>query len=215
MTTPHYELVIGNKAWSSWSLRPWLAMKRLGLSFDEISIRLRRPESRGDILAHSPAGKVPVLKVDGFLVWDTLAILEYLAERHPLWPQEDRARAVARSVSAEMHSGFQALRDHCSMDLFARAPQSEFPPAVEIDIRRIVALWRDCRTRFGTGGPFLFGTFCAADAMYAPVASRFRTYVSDLAGFGDDGTAAAYVDTIFAMPEMEVWSEGARKELAG
>jgi glutathione S-transferase len=213
--TPKYELVIGDKALSSWSLRPWLAMKRLGLPFDEISVRLRQPESRRDILAHSPAGRVPVLKVDGFLIWDSLAILEYLAERHPLWPLDERARAVARSVSAEMHSGFQALREHCSMDLFARAPRSEFLPAVEADIRRIVALWRDCRARFGAGGPFLFGEFGAADAMYAPVASRFRTYVPDLARFGDDGTAAAYVDTIFAMPEMDVWSEGARKELTG
>jgi glutathione S-transferase len=113
-----------------------------------------------------------------------------------------------------MHSGFSALRQHCSMELLARTPQASLPPEVEADIRRIVALWRDCRTRFGGGGPFLFSVFSAADAMYAPVASRFRTSVPELAAYGDDGTAQAYVATIFGMPQMEAWAEGARAEMA-
>jgi glutathione S-transferase len=217
MTGPRYRLVIGNKNWSSWSLRPWLAMRRAGFAFEEINIRLRRPDSKAQILRHSPSGLVPTL-IDGDLaIWDSLAILEYLAEQHPaagLWPADRAARAMARSVSAEIHAGFHALRQSCSMELLARAPVSSLPPEAESDVRRIIALWRACRTRFGGGGAFLFAEFSAADAMYAPVASRFRTYLPDLAPFGDDGTAQAYVETIFAMPEMAVWTEGARTEMA-
>jgi glutathione S-transferase len=218
MTTTRYRLVIGNKAWSSWSLRPWLAMRRLGLPFEEINVRLRLPESKAEILRHSPSGLVPTLLDGDLAVWDSLAILEYLGEQHPerqIWPEGRAARAMARSVSAEMHSGFSALRQHCCMDLLARLPQPALPAEVEADIRRIVALWRDCRARFGGAGPFLFSAFSGADAMYAPVASRFRTYVPDLARYGDDGTAQAYVETVFAMPEMDAWTEGARAELAG
>jgi glutathione S-transferase len=217
MTTIRYRLVIGNKAWSSWSLRPWLAMRRLGLPFEEINVRLRLPGSKAEILEHSPSGLVPTLLEGDLAIWDTLAILEYLGEQHPetqMWPAERAVRAVARSVSAEMHSGFAPLRQHCPMDLLARAPQATLPAEVEADIRRIVALWRDCRARFGNTGPFLFSAFSGADAMYAPVASRLRTYVPDLAHYGDDGTAQAYVETIFAMPEMDAWTEGARAELA-
>jgi glutathione S-transferase len=216
-TTTRYRLVIGNKAWSSWSLRPWLAMQRLKLPFEEINIPLRRSDSKAEILKHSPSGMVPTLCDGDLAIWDSLSILEYLAEQHPeaqLWSADRVARAVARSASAEMHSGFMALRQHCSMDLFARFPEASLPAEVESDIRRIVALWRDCRTRFGREGPFLFSRFSAADAMYAPVASRMRTYVPDLAPYGDDGTAQAYVDTIFAMPEMDLWAEGARAEQA-
>jgi glutathione S-transferase len=216
-TPPRYRLVIGNKAWSSWSLRPWLAMRRLRLPFEEINVRLREPGSKAAILEHSPSGKVPTLLDGDLAVWDSLAILEYLAEQHPeaqLWPADRDARATARSISAEMHSGFFALREHCSMDLFARSPLAAVPAEVESDIRRIVALWRDCRSRFGGAGPFLFSGFSGADAMYAPVASRFRSYVPDLAPYGDDGTAQAYVETIFAVPEMEAWADGARAEQA-
>jgi glutathione S-transferase len=212
-----YRLVIGNKNWSSWSLRPWLAMKRLGIAFDEVNIRLRRPDSKAQILAHCPSGLVPTLLAGDLAIWDSLAILEYLAEQHaqaPMWPDNAAARATARSVSAEMHAGFTALRQHCPMELLARAPQTLLPPEVEADIRRIVALWRDCRARFGGGGPFLFSEFSGADAMFAPVAARFRTYVPDLAPYGDDGTAQAYVATIFAMPEMDAWADGARAETA-
>ena len=216
-TTAHYRLVIGNKAWSSWSLRPWLAMQRAKLPFEEINIGLRRPDSKAAILNHSPSGLVPVLLNGDLAIWDSLSILEYLAEQHPeahLWPADRITRATARSASAEMHSSFTALRQHCAMDLFARSPLANLSAEVEGDVRRIVAVWRDCRDRFGSEGPFLFSHFSAADAMYAPVASRFRTYVPDLAPYGDDGTAQAYVEAVFAMPEMDLWAEGARAELA-
>jgi glutathione S-transferase len=217
MAANRYRLVIGNKNWSSWSLRPWLAMRRAGLAFDEINVRLRLPESKAEILKHSPSGMVPTL-IDGDLaIRDSLAIIEYLAERHPeaeLWPRDANARAVARSASAEMHSGFAPLRQHCSMEVLAKSPQATLPPEVEANVERIVALWRECRQKFGKGGPFLFGKFSAADAMYAPVAARFRTYVPDLGPYGEDGTAQTYVETIFAMPEMTAWIEGARRETA-
>lgn len=212
-----YRLVIGNKNWSSWSLRPWLAMRRAGLAFEEINIRLRRPDSKAEILKHSPSGLVPTL-IDGDLViWDSLSILEYLAEQHPdqqLWPAERDGRARARSVAAEMHSGFAPLRQHCPMEVLARSPMAEVPDDVAANVRRIVAIWRDCRTQFGSDGPFLFSRFSVADAMYAPVAARFRTYLPDLGPFGDDGTAQGYVETIFAMPEMAAWEEGARTQMA-
>jgi glutathione S-transferase len=211
-----YELVIGNKVWSSWSLRPWLAMRQAGIPFTEINIGLRLPGSKTAILRHSPSGHVPALLADGQLIWDSLAILEFLAEAHPqarLWPEPREARALARSVAAEMHSGFAALREHCPMDLLARLPMATLPDPVAADVRRIVALWRDCRRRFGSDGPLLFGAFSAVDAMYAPVATRFRTYLPDLAPYGDDGTAQAYVDAIFALPAMAEWESGARLEL--
>jgi glutathione S-transferase len=212
-----YRLVIGNKNASSWSLRPWLAMRHAGLPFTEVNIDLRAPDAKSRILAHSPSGKVPALIVDGEVIWDSLAIFEFLAETHPeaaLWPAAGNARAVARSVSAEMHAGFQELRNQCPMDLLARIPKPELPAEVAADVRRIVSIWRDCRHRFGAAGPFLFGPFSAADAMYAPVASRFRTYVPDLASYGDDGTLQAYVDALFALPAMVQWEREARAELA-
>ncbi len=208
-----YELVIGNKNGSSWSLRPWLAMKHAGIPFREIHIALRTPQTKEHILRYSPAGRVPVLLAGGQAIWDSLAILEYLAEAHPeaqLWPQPREARAHARCVAAEMHSGFQALREHCPMDLVRRLPKASLPDQVSADVRRIVGSWRDCRGRYGAGGGFLFGAFSAADAMYAPVASRFRTYLPDLAVYGDDGTAQAYVDTLFALPAMAEWEAAAR-----
>jgi glutathione S-transferase len=183
----------------------------------ETNVRLRQPDSRAQLLQHSPSGLVPTLFDGDLAIWDSLSILEYLAERHPeaqLWPADTQARAIARSVSAEMHSGFQALRQSCPMELLARNPMAAVPAEVEADIRRIVALWRECRGRFGAGGEFLFGQFTAADAMYAPVATRFRTYIPELAVYGDDGTAQAYVETIFAMPEMDAWTAGARAETA-
>lgn len=212
-----YRLVIGNKNTSSWSLRPWLAMRHAGLPFSEVNINLRDRDAKAQILAQSPAGKVPALLNGEHVIWDSLAILEFLAETHPeaaLWPKSRDARALARSVSAEMHSGFQPLRQHCPMDFLARTPASALMEEVAADVRRIVAIWRDCRRQFGTGGPFLFGTFSAADAMYAPVASRFRTYVPDLAVYGDDGTAQAYVGALFAVPAMTAWENGARAETA-
>lgn len=217
MAAEGYRLVIGNKNTSSWSLRPWLALKQAGIDFTEIRINLRAPDKKEQIRSHSPAGKVPVFWADDLMVWDSLAILEYLAERHPdkaLWPSDVRARAVARSAAAEMHSGFQALREHCPMDFLARDPRADHIDPVQVNIRRIVALWKDCRQRFGAGGPFLFSGFSIADVMYAPVASRFRTYIEDLGAFGDDGTCAAYIETLFALPAMKEWADGARQETA-
>ena len=150
------------------------------------------------------------------MVWDSLAILDYLAERHPehkLWPQDEEARAAARSISAEMHSGFATLRNDMPMDLLSKLPSPPLSAALEADIGRIAAIWKDTRARFGQGGPFLFGAFSNADAMYAPVATRFRTYGVDLGRFGDDGTAAAYAEAILALPAMAEWTEGARDEV--
>jgi glutathione S-transferase len=210
-----YQLVIGDKNISSWSLRPWLAMRYAGIAFREIGVKLRQPDSKANILRHSPSGKVPTLLVDGEAIWDTLAILEFLAEAHPearLWPEKREARARARSAAAEMHSGFAALREHCPMDFLARLPMATLPDTVAADVRRIVELWQDCRRRHGTSGPFLFGGFSATDAMYAPVASRFRTYLPELAPYGDDGMAQAYVDALFALPAMAEWEKGALSE---
>lgn len=213
-----YQLVIGNKNGSSWSLRPWLAMKHAGLSFTEVAIDLRAADAKAQILARSPSGRVPALLVGDQAVWDSLAIIEFLAEEHPeiaIWPAQRKARAHARSVSAEMHSSFHPLRVQCPMDFVGRSPRSILPEKVAADVRRIVALWRNCRSEFGVAGPYLFGAFSAADAMYAPVASRFRTYLPDLAAYGDDGTAQAYVETLFKLPQMQEWEEGARAEVAG
>jgi len=217
MGTEGYRLVIGNKNTSSWSLRPWLALKQAGLGFEEVRINLRAPDKKEQIRAHSAAGKVPVLWAGDLMIWDSLAILEYLADRHPdkaLWPSDVEARAVARSTAAEMHSGFQALREHCPMKFLAREPKEDHIDPVQVNIRRIVELWKDCRRRFGADGPFLFSTFSIADAMYAPVASRLRTYVPDLGVFGDDGTAADYIDTLFTLPAMGEWAKGAEEEAA-
>lgn len=218
MTGNAYRLVIGNKHTSSWSLRPWLALKQAGIAFDEVRINLREPDMKEKILAHSRAGKVPVLWDGDLMIWDSLAIVEYVAEKNPgagLWPADVSARAIARAVSAEMHSGFQPLREHCPMKILSSDPKAEFPETVDANIRRVVEIWKEARATFGAGGPFLFGAFSIADAMYAPVASRLKTYVPDLAAFGDDGTAAAYIEAIFALPAIEEWAEGARQEIAG
>ena len=207
-----YRLVIGNKNISSWSLRPWLAMRQAGIPFEEIKIELRRPDTQTNIGRYSPSGHVPTLLVGDLAIWDSLAILEYLAEVHPearLWPAPLPARALARAASAEMHAGFAALREHCPMDLVARMPMATLPDPVASQVRRILALWRDCRRRHGGPGPFLFGAFSAADAMYAPVAARFRTYLPDLTPYGDDGTAAAYIAALFALPGLLAWEEAA------
>ena len=216
MTTNRYTLVIGDKNLSSWSLRPWLALKHCGIPFAEERVRLRQPDSKAEILRHSPAGKVPVLKTKTGLVWESLAILDYLAEHHPehrLLPQGEEARAAARSISAEMHAGFATLRNDMSMDLLSLLPSPPISAALDADIRRIAAIWKDTRARFGESGPFLFGAFSNADAMYAPVATRFRTYGVDLSRFGDDGSGTAYAAAILALPAMAEWTEGAKDEL--
>ena len=216
MAETNYTLVIGDKNWSSWSLRPWIALKVCGIPFTEERVRLRQPDSRAEILRHTPSGKVPALKTRAGVVWDSLAILEYLAEHHSehhLWPHEREARAAARCVSAEMHSGFVTLRNDMSMELLATLPCPPVSEALEFDIRRIVAIWHDARSRFGKGGEFLFGSFSNADAMFAPVATRFRTYGIDLSEFGDDGAAQAYCETLLALPAMAEWTEGAKEEV--
>jgi glutathione S-transferase len=203
-------LVIGNKRYSSWSLRPWIALKQIGLPFREVLVVLRRPETKADILKHSPSGKIPCL-IDGELsVWDSLAILEYLNELKPeaqLWPRDRTARAFARAISAEMHSGFTALRQHLGMDLQREPQPGTWPAEVSADIERVQAIWAECRTRHGAGGPFLFGHFTAADAMYAPVVTRFHRYAVRL-----DPVLTAYRDAVLALPAMQEWTAAAQKE---
>lgn len=198
-------LIIGTKRFSSWSLRPWLAARMAGLDVREIEIALRQPDTKANILAHSPSGKVPCLIHDGLVVWDSLAICEYLAEAFPqagLWPDDRAARAVARAVSAEMHSGFVALRNACAMDMCAHTPLGEIPAEVAADMARIGAIWNDCRSRFGGGGPFLFGRFSVADAMFAPVVSRCTTYDLPL-----DQTGRDYCRAVWDLPAMGEWRD--------
>lgn len=202
-------LIIGNKNYSSWSLRPWLALKHWGIPFEEIRIPLYQPESRAKLLHYSPSAKVPTLLKDGQPIWDSLAILEYLAEEFPQygwWPEDRRARAIARSVSAEMHSGFMAVRENLPMNLRARQSCPDLP-AVHQEIERIQSLWQDCRTDFGQAGAFLFGAFSIADAMYAPVVSRFVTY-----GVTVGPIQRAYMDAVWALPALQDWAEAAIAE---
>ncbi len=203
-------LVIGNKNYSSWSLRPWLALKQAGIAFREIRISLYNDTSRAEIRKYSPSGKVPALLDGGVTVWESLAIGEYLADKFPdkqLWPADPAARALARAVSCEMHAGFAALRSHMSMNCRKQLPGKGRTPDVLRDIERITALWNDCRARFGQGGDFLFGRFSVADAMYAPVALRFVTYAVEL-----DPVCAAYVKTITDLPAIREWIADARAE---
>ena len=196
-------LVIGNKNYSSWSLRPWLLLRQAGISFEELRIPLYTDATRDQIHNYSPSGKIPVLLDGGRRVWDSLAICEYIAEfypQHQLWPIDRRTRAVARSVCAEMHSGFIALRENMTMNCRKHLPGKGRGPGVQEDIDRITALWTDCRKRFGQNGDFLFGRFSIADAMYAPVALRFRTYSVDL-----DPVCAAYAKTLLELPAVQDW----------
>ena len=211
-----YTLFIGSKNTSSWSLRPWLAMKMAKLAFEEVLIPLRQPETKEQIKAYSPSGKVPALKIeDGErvqTVWDTLAICETLAERHPdarLWPQDPSARAEARSIAAEMHSGFPDVRNVLPMEVAARHPTPPLDDAVQAQIARIVAIWEGAQSRYGKGGGFLFGGFTIADAFYAPVATRFETY-----GIHLPAVAQAYTQRILALPPMREWEEAAKAEAA-
>ena len=208
------QLVIGNKNYSSWSMRPWVLMKQLGIAFEEVKLRFDfTPGStfRQAVAKVSPAGRVPVLVDDGFSIWDSLAIAEYLAERHSgVWPQDARPRARARSLAAEMHSGFGALRSHCPMNIEARlsavgeriwAEQA----GVRSDVERIEAAWADALA--GSGGPFLFGAFSAADAMFAPVCMRLVTYALPVSD-----TSRAYVQRVAAAPGVAAWVSDALSE---
>lgn len=198
------ELVIGTKRWSTWSMRPWLVLKATGAPFSETLIQLREAEtSTAEIRRHSPSGLVPALKDSGVVIVDSLAICEYLAERFPgLWPADPIDRALARAAASEMHSGFGALRREHPMDLGARIEKA-MTPEVEKDVRRIVDLWLGLLDR--SGGPFLFGAWCIADAFFTPVATRFETYGLDLKICGDDGRAQRYSDALLQTPEYLAW----------
>jgi glutathione S-transferase len=207
-------LVIGNKNYSSWSLRPWIAMTVAGIAFEEIVIPLFEPGSAKKIRQYTPSGTVPVLIDHGVAVWETLAILEHLAERFPaagLWPADPAARSHARVVSAEMHAGFAPLRKNCPMNMWLPPKKREQPPEVLGNAARIEAIWQDCRVRFGqnsdAGGPFLFGKFCAADAMYAPVVARFHNYAFDVTA-----DTKTYMDAIRALPAWTQWRSAALQE---
>ncbi|CDF85834.1 glutathione S-transferase family protein [Pseudomonas sp. QL9] len=203
-------LVIGSKNTSSWSLRAWLVMQLSGAEFDEVLIPLGGADTARRIREHSPTGKVPLLKCEDGPIWDSLAISEYIAECYPeayLWPRGEAARALARSVCAEMHSGFVALRSNMPMDLQRHQPLAKVPAEVEADIARIVELWTLCRQRFGQDGPFLFGHASIADAFYAPVATRFRSYAVELPPL-----AKAYVDTIYQWAAFQPWLKAALAE---
>jgi glutathione S-transferase len=208
------ELLIGDKVWSSWSMRPWLALKHTGTLFTETLIRLRREDSdevkREAMAAGSPTGLVPALKDGGVTLWDSMAICEYLAERFPeagLWPTDPVARAIGRAATSEMHSGFSSLRGECPMDL-TRHEAATLTPATEENVRRLVTLWRALLTQFG--GPFLLGAkWSIADAFYTPVATRLRSYRIHPTDHGDDGSAGAYAARLLETPEFLDWERSA------
>lgn len=203
-------LVIGNKNYSSWSMRPWIGMKAAGIRFDETVISLNAPDFKPRLAKLSGTGKVPVL-IDGEThVWESLAILEHVAEKFPqaeLWPADAAARAHARAISHEMHAGFLPLRRHLPMCVWRPVQKRHLTSEAAANVKRIDAMWSECRTRFGNGGPFLFGTFSAADAMYAPVVSRFGTYAVDVSA-----QARAYMDAVMELPAWKAWTEAALKE---
>lgn len=205
-----FKLYIGNKCFSSWSLRPWIALKHLEIPFEEVFVRLRTPETAANLAKISPTGQVPVLDHDGKIVWETLAILEYLNDLFPdkqLWPSSIKARALARSVATEMHSGFREVRYGWPMNLRQPKAHKMLDAEGEAQRARIEAIWRECRQKYGQDGPFLFGHFTAADAMYAPVVTRFDTYGGKLAP-----EIRAYVDAVLATPAMKEWYAGAAAE---
>jgi glutathione S-transferase len=203
-------LIIGNKNYSSWSFRPWIALKVARIPFEETVIPLYEAGSAERILQFSPAGKVPVL-IDGDLhVWESLAILEYLAEKFPaaqLWPKDAKARAHARAVAHEMHAGFAPLRRECTMNMWHPPKKKDLSPEAAANVKRIDEIWSACRARFAADGPFLFGPFSAADAMYAPVVSRFHTYMVEVGA-----AARAYMTTMMALPAWNEWFKAALQE---
>ncbi len=205
---PDLTLVIGNKNYSSWSLRPWMLLKHLQLPFDEVLIPLDTPEFKEQVEQYGPGGRVPILHHRGHCIWDSLAICEYLAELASRgWPQDRHARSVARSVSAEMHSGFSNLRMEWPMNARARNRRTPMTPGLEEDIDRIDEIWNDCRRRFGAGGPWLFGEYSIADAMYAPVVLRFRTYGAQVSE-----TARWYMATALEDSALQEWVQTAQSE---
>jgi glutathione S-transferase len=204
------KLIIGNKNYSSWSFRPWIAMKVAGIAFDEQVISFNDPDFKPTVLAVSRTGKVPALDDDGVHVWESLAILEYLADkfsRAGLWPSDLGARAHARTISAEMHAGFLALRRECPMNFWRPVLRRDLSPDAAGNVARIDAMWTDCRARFGQGGPFLFGSFGAADGMFAPIVSRFHTYAVEVGA-----VSRAYMAAVMDLPAWREWKDAALKE---
>jgi glutathione S-transferase len=203
-------LTIGNKNYSSWSFRPWIALKVAGIPFEETVIPIYYPGSKEKFLARSPAGKVPILRDDDVTVWESLAILEYLAEKLPdaaLWPRNAAARAHARAIASEMHAGFVPLRRQCPMNMWRPVKTLALSAETAANVARIDAMWSDCRARFGHDGPFLLGRFGAVDAMYAPVVSRFHTY-----GIEVGPVSTAYMQAMMALPAWQEWYAAALKE---
>jgi glutathione S-transferase len=203
-------LIIGNKNYSSWSLRGWLAVKQSGIAFEEILVNLGADDYKAQLQSHSGAGKVPVLLHNGLEIWDSLAIIEYLAEVRPeagLWPKDPATRAVARSISAEIHSSFSALRGAMPMNMRASHPGKGRKDGVDQDVARVTEIWGGCRTASGSNGDFLFGAWTAADAMYAPVVSRFKTYAVEL-----DDVSKRYADAVLGSAFFNEWEVEAFKE---
>ena len=204
-------LVIGNKNYSSWSMRPWLALKANGIAFEEVLIPLYTGDAdKRRILGFSQSGKVPALIDDDITIWDSLAIIEYAAERFPqnhLWPHDRASRAHARSISAEMHSGFAALRNECGMNLHRPVGVKSLSENARADVARVQQIWSECRERYGRTGPYLFGAFSGADAMYAPVVHRFRTYAIEVTPSARD-----YMDAMISLPAFQEWTSAGLAE---
>lgn len=207
---PAFQLIIGNKNYSSWSLRPWLLLRKLSVSFEETQVLLQTEDFKQQVMRFSPVAKVPVLLDGDLAIWDSLAIAEYLAEQFPqAWPRDPAARAFARSISAEMHSGFMSLRSQMPMNCRATGREIVGDEALAHDIERIQAIWTECRMRYGESGPWLFGEFTIADAMFAPVVFRFNTYGVDCQGF-----AAEYMQTVLHDADVQAWLHAAQQEQA-
>lgn len=210
-----YTLILGTRDWSSWSLRPYVAMRAIGAPFEEVVVALRQEESPEILRKVSPSARVPVLKIEEgdatTTVWDSLAICETLAERHPeagLWPDDASMRATARAYAAEMHSGFPALRSQMSMDFVRKHPTPALDGAAEADVARVIEAWTEALKRYSGSREFLFGRFSIADAMYAPVVSRFTTY-----GIEVPAIVQAYMDKIWALPAMQDWKSASQAEV--
>jgi glutathione S-transferase len=204
------KLVIANKLYSSWSLRPWLVLRAFAIPFEEVVIPLRQAESRVRVLAVSPSGKVPALIDGDQTIWESMAIIEYIAESFPglaIWPKDRKARAHARSISNEMHSGFQPLRQGCPMDAGTRYRTPEISEAMKANIDRIEAIWAEARSTFGGSGPYLYGAFSAADAMYAPIALRLDGYSIPVSA-----ATRRYMDSVLCHPGVVQWRAAALKE---
>ena len=204
------KLVIANKLYSSWSMRPWLVLRAFAIPFEEIVIPLRQPDSRARVLEYSPSGKVPALIDGDQTIWESLAIIETIAESFPgmaIWPKDRDARAHARAISNEMHGGFQTIRQMCPMNLGARYKPPEMTDQLKANVDRLAAIWSEARQKFGKNGPYLYGGFSAADAMYAPVVTRLDSY-----SIAVDPETRRYMDTILRHPDVAAWRNAALKE---